>query len=202
MSEGADAAPRRGRRAGNPDTRGTILSAAHTVFTARGFDRTSIRAVAREAGVDPALVHHYFDDKASLLLATAAITIDPRRLVRQTLAGDRRTLGPRLVATILGVWESPLGTTLVQVLRRQPALFRAFTRVVSTEAIAVGVAELGFTGRDAQDRIALLETVIGGMFMSRYVAQMEPMATLPRRDVVRLIGPVVQQILGEQAARR
>ena len=67
-----------GRRPGNADTRGEIVEAAKRVFAAKGYDGTSLRAVAREAGVDPALVHHYFDGKASLFVAAMALPFDPR----------------------------------------------------------------------------------------------------------------------------
>lgn len=132
MTEESNAGKRRGRRTGHPDTRGAILAAAHLLFTTRGFDNTSIRAVANEAGVDPALVHHYFDDKVGLLLTTAEITLDPRRLIDRAASGDPRTIGWRLLTMVLTAWESPLGATLVQVARDQPALFHAFTRMIST----------------------------------------------------------------------
>ena len=76
MSAAAAAA---GRRPGNADTRGEIVEAAKRVFAAKGYDGASLRAVAREAQVDPALVHHYFDGKASLFVAAMALPFDPRR---------------------------------------------------------------------------------------------------------------------------
>ena len=75
MSAAAAAA---GRRPGNVDTKGEIVEAAKRVFAAKGYDGASLRAVAREAEVDPALVHHYFDGKASLFVAAMALPFDPR----------------------------------------------------------------------------------------------------------------------------
>src|SRR5258708_23271479 len=72
------AAAAAGRRPGNADTRGEIVEAAKRVFAAKGYDGSSLRAVAREAQVDPALVHHYFDGKASLFVAAMALPFDPR----------------------------------------------------------------------------------------------------------------------------
>ena len=69
-----------GRRPGNVDTRGEIVEAAKRVFADKGYDGTSLRGVAREAGVDPALVHHYFDGKASLFVAAMALPFDPRQV--------------------------------------------------------------------------------------------------------------------------
>ncbi len=82
----AAAAAAAGRRPGNVDTRGQIIDAAKRVFAAKGYDGASLRAVAREAEVDPALVHHYFDGKASLFVAAMALPFDPR-----TVAMHERT---------------------------------------------------------------------------------------------------------------
>ena len=171
------------------------MSAADLLFTAHGFKQTSIRAVAREAGVDPALVHHYYGDKAGLLLATARITLDPRRLVDQIVRGDRRTIGPRLISTLLTAWESPLGSALVVVVRGQPALLHAFTGVVSATITEALTGPLGFSEQESKTRLAMLETILGGVFMTRYVARMEPMASLPPQQVVRLLGPLLQQVI-------
>ena len=67
-----------GRRPGKVDTKGDIIEAATRVFARKGYDGASLRAIAREAGVDPALVHHYFDGKASLFVAAMALPFDPR----------------------------------------------------------------------------------------------------------------------------
>lgn len=76
----------RGRRPGGADTRGEILAAARTVFAAQGFERSSLRAIAREAGVDPALVHHYFDGKTDLFAQVYAPDLDLRPDIRHLLA--------------------------------------------------------------------------------------------------------------------
>ena len=72
------AAAAAGRRPGNVDTKSEIVEAAKRVFAAKGYDGASLRAVAREAEVDPALVHHYFDGKAALFVAAMALPFDPR----------------------------------------------------------------------------------------------------------------------------
>ena len=79
-----------GRRPGNVDTRGEIVEAAKRVFAAKGYDGASLRAVAREAEVDPALVHHYFDGKASLFVAAMALPFDPRTIPVHEHARRRR----------------------------------------------------------------------------------------------------------------
>src|SRR5580700_9284418 len=97
------AAAAAGRRPGNADTRGEIVEAATRVFAAKGYDGTSLRAVAREAGVDPALVHHYFDGKASLFVAAMALPFDPRTVKEH--AGSPEYSGARTIEAFLSMWD-------------------------------------------------------------------------------------------------
>ena len=99
---------RTGRRPGNQDTREAILAAAREAFAERGFDRTSIRAIATSAGVDPALVHHYFGTKDELFLATVQAPMDPAVLLPRVLDGDVKELPERLLRTFLSVWDHPV----------------------------------------------------------------------------------------------
>src|SRR6266566_170590 len=99
---------RTGRRPGNQDTREAILAAAREAFAERGYDRVSIRAIATSAGVDPALVHHYFGTKDQLFLATVDAPIDPGEILPKILAGERDELPERLVRTFLSVWDHPV----------------------------------------------------------------------------------------------
>src|SRR3982751_1808342 len=88
---------RTGRRPGNQDTREAILASARQAFAERGFDGASIRHIATGAGVDPALVHHYFGAKDQLFLAALQVPVDPGTLLPQALAGDPDTVGERLL---------------------------------------------------------------------------------------------------------
>src|SRR6266545_3836915 len=108
---------RTGRRPGNQDTREAILAAARATFADRGYDRASIRAIATSAGVDPALVHHYFGTKEELFLATVNAPIDPREVIPEILAGSRDEIGERLVRMFVRVWDSPTGTAAAALLR-------------------------------------------------------------------------------------
>ena len=97
---------RTGRRPGHQDTREAILAAAREAFAERGFDGASIRLIAAGAGVDPALVHHYFGTKDQLFLDAMQAPIDPAQIIPQALAGGVDGVGERLVRTLLGVWDS------------------------------------------------------------------------------------------------
>src|SRR3954463_9475109 len=85
--------PPRGRRKGSPDTRSAILAAARTSFARQGFAGTTIRGVASSAGVDAALVHHYFGTKDDLFLAALELPVDPRRVIGPALAGGAAGAG-------------------------------------------------------------------------------------------------------------
>jgi AcrR family transcriptional regulator len=96
---------RSGRRPGNQDTRAAILDAARTAFAEKGYDKASIRSIAGDAEVDPALVHHYFGTKEQLFLASLNAPINPAELVPQALQGPRDQVGERLVRLVLNVWD-------------------------------------------------------------------------------------------------
>src|ERR1700741_405835 len=108
-----------GRRPGGPDTRGEIMKAARASFAEKGFTATSIRAVARGAGVDAALVHHYFASKDELFIESMALPIDPREIAAKVLDGPLDELGRRMATVFLGIWESADGQ------QRMKAIFRS-----------------------------------------------------------------------------
>ena len=105
-----------GRRPGNADTRGAIVEAAKRVFAAKGYDGASLRAIAREAGVDPALVHHYFDGKASLFVAAMALPFDPRHVQEQSNSGSSgsassvTSVGAGIIMGFLTMWDEAEGS--------------------------------------------------------------------------------------------
>ena len=102
MSPAGNGAPR-GRRPGSPDTRAAILGAARAGFAELGFRATTIRAVASEAGVDAALVHHYFGTKEQVFVAAMELPFEPGELLPQALAGDPEELRERLARMFLGI---------------------------------------------------------------------------------------------------
>src|ERR1700739_4233560 len=97
-----------GRRPGNADTRQEIVEAAARVFAEKGYDGTSLRAVARAAGVDPALVHHYFDGKADLFVTAMALPFDPREVKRANV--DSGAAGSAVVESFVAMWDRAEGS--------------------------------------------------------------------------------------------
>lgn len=186
-----------GRRPGSPDTRGEILEAARREFAAQGYDRTSMRAVARAAGVDPALVHHYFAGKEELLLAAMEVPFDPRTLLASVLEGPREQIGDRLVRAVLAEWDHP---------ERQPRLLALIRTAIASEASSHLLRD-GFLRLildqiasipgidDASRRGNLVASQIVGLLMTRYVVGIEPLASTSPDEVAAAVGPTIQRYL-------
>lgn len=191
-------APRRsGRRPGEPDTKGQILTSARTLFARDGLDRTSIRAVAADAGVDPALVHHYFGTKHKLFLAAIELPIDPLDVVGPLREVPIDELGPTLVRTVVGVWDSELQESGIALLRAvisgpDPTLIRTMVLEVVLAEITERADNPAGTGRL---RANLVGSAVLGMIMTRYLLRFEPLASLPADDVVANLGPTIQRYL-------
>ena len=201
MTAGPDARrrpARTGRRPGNPDTRQAILEAARATFAESGFDGASIRRIAGRAGVDPALVHHYFGTKDDLFMATVELPVNLPALLQRVGAAGLDGLGERLVTTILTVWESPAGAGLAGWLRTALAdesrarLLRQFllASVAAPLAAAVGIPEA-----ERERRIGLVMTQIVGLIVGRYLLALGPAAALPPAQVVASVGDTVQRYL-------
>ena len=194
MTERATA---RGRRPGGPDTRGAILAAARESFAHKGFAGTTIRAVAASAGVDAALVHHYFGSKDDLFIAALEIPVDPRQVVPMVFTEGVEGAGERLMRMFLSVWEDPEA--------RLPLI--ALVRASLGEAGPVnllreGVLRMIFTplreilpGDDAEERVQLVLSQLVGLVVARYVLAVEPLASMPPEDVVAWVAPTVQRYL-------
>lgn len=187
----------KGRRPGGPDTRGEILRAARESFAGKGFAATSLRGVARAAGVDAALVHHYFGGKDELFVEAMALPVDPRQVAARILAGPREELGPRIVTAFLEIWESPDGQ------QRMKAVLRS---VVSSDQVAqlmrdaltrmiIGPVSQALGTPDATLRVGLVAGHLVGLAMTRYLLELDPVATTAPATLVELVGPVLQNYL-------
>ena len=109
---------RTGRRKGSPDTKDAIVNAARDAFGERGFDGASIRGIATSAGVDPALVYHYFATKEDLFLAAVGAPTDPSVFLDEAVAGSVDEMGERVVRMFLRLWGDPtLGPAIVALVR-------------------------------------------------------------------------------------
>jgi AcrR family transcriptional regulator len=190
--------PKVGRRPGNQDTRGQIITAARQAFAEKGFAGASMRAIAAEAGVDAALIHHYFDSKQQLFLATVALPPELPRIVERVAAGSRSDLGERLVRTVLGVWDSELQPSLVAAIRTtltDPALTRSVGEFLTLEVIGQVLRRDDLPAEEANRRAGLVASQVLGLLIGRYVLRMPVLADRETEDLVAEIGPTVQRYL-------
>jgi AcrR family transcriptional regulator len=190
------AAPRRGRRPGAPDTRAAILEAARESFGEKGFAGTSVRAVATRAGVDSALVHHYFGTKDDLFLAAMELPVDVRAVVGRVAAGGVDGAGERLLTVFLSVWDDPeLTPVLVGRVRQllEPGGERLFAQGLMPVVFGPAGAALGI---DAPERrMPLVVSQMIGLILTRYVLGVEPIASMPADLLVATFAPTIQRYL-------
>jgi AcrR family transcriptional regulator len=196
MSPTSRTPQRRGRRPGAPDTRATILEAARASFAESGFAGTTVRGVAAAAGVDAALVHHYFGTKDALFLAAMELPVDPRRVIAPAVAGGIDGAGERLLRAFLSLWDDPeISPVLVGIVRSalQPGGERLLTQgIVPVLLLPVGEA-LGVDHPEV--RMPLVISQVAGLILTRYLVGLEPIASMPAETVVATYGPVLQRFL-------
>jgi AcrR family transcriptional regulator len=189
----------RGRRPGPSGTREAIVAAARRHFSERGYDRSSLRSIAAEAGVDPALVTHFFGSKQRLFVEVVELPFDPAEVLPRVLAGDPETVGMRLAEVIVGMLENPEArariTGIVRAAASEPEAARMVRELLMREVWAPAAALLGVD--DAELRMNLVGSQIVGMVMARYIVGAEPLASLPPEELAGALGPTLQRYLAE-----
>jgi len=189
----------RGRRGGDARTGEAILAVARAQFAAHGYARTTIRLVAREAGVDPALVMYFHGSKRELFLAAAAVPFDTAQLVDELVAGDRETVGLRLARYLLDTLDT------------EPArsVFLARVRGAATEPEAAALVRDRITQEVVGPlvhrleveqpalRAGLTSAQLFGWMVARWLVEIEALCALSTAEAAALIGPVLQRHLVE-----
>ncbi|MEU6079905.1 TetR family transcriptional regulator [Streptomyces sp. NPDC047108] len=191
--------PARTDTASGPGARDRILAAARAEFAARGYDKTSIRGIAKAASVDPALVHHYFGTKEQVFAAAVEVSLVPAMEIPDVLAQGTEGVGERLARFFFGVWENPV--------TRAPLL--AVIRSAVTHDAAAGVLR-NFVLRRLLERVAgelevpdptfraeLAASQMVGIAMLRYVVKVEPLATVDIEEIIAMVAPTLQRYLTE-----
>ena len=188
---------RPGRPAGNSNTRDRILDSARELFARNGIKNTSIRAVAAAAGVDSALVHHYFGTKEKLFAAAVHIPIDPMDIIGPLREVPIEELGHRIPSILLALWDSEVGASFIATLRSVLAgsevnLFRTFIQDVIGVEVGSRVDSPPGTGLI---RVQFVASQLVGIIMARYVLELEPFASLPPQQIADTIAPNLQRYL-------
>jgi AcrR family transcriptional regulator len=185
---------------GGPRSEGTrraILGAARATFAARGYEQTTIRGVAAQAGVDASMVMRYFHSKAGLFAAAVTMDLEVPDL-RSAPAGRR---GELLVRYLINRWEGPAHDDELIVLLRTAVTSETVAGQVETvlsQLITGPIAALG--DAQAAERGALIGAQLLGVILCRYILRIEPLASLPADDVVAAVAPSVQRYLTRPAA--
>lgn len=188
---------RTGRRPGKGDTRGEILAAARTQFAARGYRGATVRGIAAQAEVDPALVHHYFGAKRALFVETLQLPVDPDKVTAAVIDGNPTEVGERIVRTLLGLWATDGGQAMMQSLLRSALSddeVLAIVRELMFEAVLLPIVT-AVASDDVPLRATLLTSQVIGLAFIRHVAEVEPLASARPATVVAAVGPTLQRYL-------
>jgi len=191
---------RRGRRpVGGPDTREAILGAAREHFADHGYEATTMRGVAAAAGVDPALIHHYFGSKDGLVQAAIALPVDPVELLAGVAAVPERT-GEEVVRRVLGLWDDPaVQHRMVGLLRvglSHPRTTQLLRELLG-RTVLQALGEHASADRAAPLRAALVGTQIGGLLLGRYLIGVPAVVQASVDELAAAVGPTVQRYLTE-----
>jgi AcrR family transcriptional regulator len=204
MPSPAKTTTRRGRRQGEPVSRDVVLAAAKRRFATEGYEKTTLRAIARDAHVDPSMVLYLFGSKEELFRASLRLIMDPDTLVA-ALAGapdDDPDIGTRMVRTYLRIWEGPDTAASMRAMLQSATsnsdAHEAFRDFMQNYVLAA-VSEVLGGGEQARLRAMLAASNLVGTAMLRYVMEVPPLSTLSHDEVVRLIAPTVTRYLTADA---
>jgi AcrR family transcriptional regulator len=190
---------RPGRRPGQAGTREKILGSARAEFAEHGFDRATLRAIAQGAGVDAAMVHHYFGNKEGLFMAALELPIEPEQMVNEITEGELEEVPYRLVRSFLAVWDHPVaGPAAVAVLRSAlhgPLGARLVRDFLTTQILRRVAARLPLDRQEAPLRFSLCASQLVGLAVARYILKLQPLASAPAERVAAAISPSLQRYL-------
>jgi AcrR family transcriptional regulator len=188
---------RRGRRPGASTTREDVLTAARALFGELGYQRATLRAIAAQAGVDPALALHYFGSKEKLFWAAMKLPVSPAEVLPVARSLPRGRVGEEVVRRFVAAWDDPAQRpVLVGLLRsgltdeRSGAVVRRFIVQQALEPVARLL--------DAPDgplRAALVGSQLIGLALLRYLARVEPLASAGIEEVASSAGPTIERYL-------
>ena len=191
-----------GRRPGDPDrTRAEILGAARQRFGSVGFDRATIRAIAADAGVDPALVIHHFSTKQQLFTAAHELPFDPTEVlgaVRDVAPEQRGELLARFYLTVVAAQGSP-ALSLIRTAATNDDAARMLREFVSATVLAN--AEWLAPGPGGELRLALAATQLMGLILARHIVGVEPVRSVEVEELVAAVAPTIQRYLDDPLPR-
>jgi AcrR family transcriptional regulator len=186
-----------GRRPGESGTREAILAAAREAFAADGFDKATLSGIAAAAGVDPALVRHFYTDKATLFDRAMTLPWDAAEIVETSVTGNPDRVGERIVLRFLEAWETGASREVFTAMIRSAVTHEQaadMVRELITRRL-VGPVTVALRVPHPELRATLVGAQLVGLAMVRYVTRVEPLASLDRERAARVVGPSVQRYL-------
>jgi AcrR family transcriptional regulator len=187
---------RTGRRRGGRGTRDTILEAARAAFARAGYDATSVRGIARDAGVDPALVLHYFGSKAQLFAAALRFPVDPVQIASRLEQVDPERRGAAFVRLFLDVWEVAENRGALEAMLRSAVTNEQAAAMLRDFLGRVMAGEVGSRLVDDNPlRPVLIGAQVAGLAMLRYIIRVEPLASCREEDLVAALAPTIQRYM-------
>lgn len=188
---------RTGRRSGESTARDDILEAARKLFSDNGFDRTTLRQVADSAGVDPALISHYFGNKRGLFVAAVEFPSDPAAVLEPVRTCPLDELAATTLRQILQVWASPAGPSVIA--RFRQALTSGedeLVRDLLTSVILAPIRErLRGAGDDLDLRLTLFASQVAGLLVTREILALPPLRAADIDALVAAVAPNLQRYL-------
>jgi len=172
-------------------TRTAILEAARERFAADGYDRATIRAIARDAGIDPSMVMRYYGNKEGLFAAAVAVDLG-----LPGLSGlPRDTVGPAVAEHFLDLWEgNEVLTALVRVGAASQAGAERIQGIFREQLLPVA-RRICPDPEQVPARAALVASQLLGLALTRYVLRIPPAVDLTREEIVAWLGPTLQRYL-------
>lgn len=189
----------RGRRPAGSGSREAVLEAARRQFLANGYQSVTMRSIAAEAGVDPALVSYYFGSKSALFGKAMRLVVNPPAVVDEALRGDPAKLPERLLRGALTIWDDPETSgpllPMVAAAGQDPALARLLRELFEREMIARVATALGGDA-EAKRRAGYVAVLMGGLVFTRYILKIGPVASASVDEVVEMLAPPLRAVLG------
>jgi AcrR family transcriptional regulator len=194
--------PRTGRRPGENSTRAAILKAARELFAELGFAGTSTRAIARKAGVDPALVHHFFGNKEGVFAAAVRETVSTDTVLDKLPETAGENLAEELLRAFLGLWEERETAEAMVALYRTAVAANSTTNLLHDAGMAPLIERIAklIGGRDAKARATMVCSQLIGVALLRYVLRLEPLASMSLPRFIRYSAPAVRATLSGEIA--
>ncbi|MFI2352857.1 TetR family transcriptional regulator [Streptomyces sp. NPDC019443] len=201
---GAAARRRRGRPARTgagegPGARERILEAARTEFAERGYDKTTVRGIAKAADVDPALVHHYFGTKDEVFAAAIEVSFEPALVIPEILGQGAEGIGERLARYFIGVWENPATRAPLLAIIRSALTHEAAAKVLRSFVLRRLLERIAgdLDVPDPKFRAELAASHMIGIAILRYVIRVEPLASADPEEIIVMVAPTLQRYLTE-----